>query len=300
MNPFEPYVPEDFDDFWAEAVAEAQAVRLFYRRKPTEMQSPYGHRVEEIEFTGMGNQSVYGWIAYPDGAKRLPSFVWVPPYGRESLLPNRYGTRDGMVSLSLNLHHLAAFHQEKYIVSRGYFGEGVLSPETWVFRRMIQDVLIAVRVLQAQSEADEDRIGIMGMSQGGGLSLWAAALSPIVRAVVADMPFLGAMHYALTQNAYRYPLKEVVDVMENEPIGRERVMHTMSYYDTMNFATRVQKPCLVTLGLKDPACRPAAVRAIYEAVASPAKALVEYPGGHDWHLEMVQNNAEWFARHFSG
>ena len=107
------------------------------------------------------------------------------------------------------------------------------------------------------------------------------------------------MPFALSRNAHRYPLKELVDVMENEILGRERVLHTVSYYDTLNFATRCQKPTQVSYGLKDPACRPDTVRAIYDALPGQDNRLVEYPGGHDWHEEMILNNSSWLASRLS-
>ncbi|MBL8059283.1 MAG: acetylxylan esterase [Chthonomonas sp.] len=295
MAEFQPYVPEDFDEFWAEIVEETLDVPLYFKRETTDRVSPTGHLVDKILFCGAEGHPLEGWIAYPASAKRVRSFLWIPPYGRESLLPNEYGTREGFVSMSLNLHGLSAFHQEKYEVSRGYFAEGALSPESWVFRRLIQHVLVALRVLQAQSEVDEERIGAMGMSQGAGLAIWAGAMSSIVKAVAADMPFLAAMPFALSRNAYRYPLKELVDLMEDAPLGRERVMHTLSYFDTLNMATRCKLPTLVTYGEKDPACRPETVESVFDALASDDKKLIAYPGGHDWHQEMVQNNSAWLA-----
>ena len=289
---FLPYVPEDFVEFWTEVQQEAARIPLYFKRESIIVDSAHGHRVEKIEFRGAQDRLVEGWIAFPAGARRIPSFLWVPPYGRESLLPNEYGTRADMCSMSLNFHNEQAFHQEKYQIGRGYFSSGAESRETWIFRRMMIDVLAALKVLQAQPEVDEDRIGSMGMSQGGGISLWAAAWSPIVKAVCADMPFLGAMRQSLNVNAYRYPLKEVVDFMETIPIGRERVMHTISYFDTLNQATQVKVPTQVTLGLKDPACRPETVRAIYAAIPVE-KRLFEYAGGHDWHTEMIANNRDW-------
>ena len=295
MAEFQPYLPEDFEEFWAGVVAETADVPLYFKRERTDRFSPTGHLIDKLLLCGAGGQPLEGWIAYPSSAKRVRSFLWIPPYGRESLLPNEYGTREGFVSMSLNLHGLGAFHQEKYEVARGYFAEGALAPETWIFRKLIQHVLVALRVLQAQSEVDEGQIGVMGMSQGAGLSIWAGALSPIVRAVVADMPFLAAMPFALSRNAYRYPLKELVDLMEDAPLGRERVLHTLSYYDTINMATKCGVPTLVTYGEKDPACRPETVESVFEALPSEDKQIIAYPGGHDWHEEMVANNSAWLS-----
>jgi cephalosporin-C deacetylase len=311
MSELSPYVPEDFDAFWEQTMAEANAVKLDYRRggergagygvplsefaqsPASNLPSPASHLVERIDFQGMTGR-VSGWLAYPEGARRLPAFLWVPPYGRESLLPNQYGTREGFVSMSLNFHGLDAFHQEKYQTDRGYFAQGADDPETWIFRRMFQDAAIALRVLQAQVEVDEDRIAAMGMSQGAGIAIWLGAHSPIVKAVAADMPFLSAINHTLTKTVYRYPLKEVRDFMDGIPLGEARVLNTLSYFDTMNQATRCRVPTQVSFGLKDPACRPETVKAVYEALPGE-KRLIEYDWGHDWHPDMVKNNREWLS-----
>ncbi len=289
---FQPYVPEDFDSFWAEAVAEARAVPLNFRRSQRkEFDSPT-HFVETLEFTGVAGDTLHGWIAYPVGARRLPSFLWIPPYGRESVLPNQYGTREGFASMSLNFFGESAFHQEKYRIERGYFADGVGEPKTWVFRSMLQNLLIALRVLQAQAEVDETRIATMGLSQGAGMAIWAGALSPIVKAAVADMPFLGYMPATLDRIAHRYPTKELIDYIEDFPIRRQMVMNTISYFDTINFATRCNKPTLLSYGTKDPAVRSESVEAILAALPGE-KGMITYDWGHDWHPDMVQNNRQW-------
>ncbi|HLK15041.1 MAG TPA: acetylxylan esterase [Fimbriimonadaceae bacterium] len=287
-----PDVPEDFDEFWAEARAEADAVPLEFHRSLNNAFELPGFVVEALAFRGMEGRTLHGWIAYPPQARRYPGFLWIPPYGRESKLPDAYGTRDEMVSLSFNFFGHDPFHQEKYVPERGYFAEGADDPQTWIFRRMAQDCFIAVRVLQAQLEADEDRLAAMGMSQGGGLAISCGAQCPSIRAVCADMPFLGGIRSRLLEEIYRYPLKELADFMENTPLGKERLFNTLGYFDTVNQATRCRVPTHVTLGLKDPASRPDAVRSIYEALPGP-KALTELDWGHDWHPDMVAINRSW-------
>lgn len=296
MNPFEPDLPEDFDAFWLEVVDEVSQVPLDYHRNFDDAYASPTHLVETLTFRGMGGRVLQGWIAFPEGARRARSFLWIPPYGRESLLPDVYGTREGMTSLSFNFFGHAAFHQEKYVTSRGYFAEGASEPRTWVYRRMFQDAFLAARVLQAQPEADEDRIGSMGLSQGGGMSIWLGAWCPIVKAVCADMPFLGAMRAALNRNAHRYPLKELLDFGETIPVGHARVLNTVSYFDTMHQATRCKIPTHVSLGKKDPAARPENVEAIFRALPG-TKALQSYDWGHDWHPDMVEFNKRWLLEH---
>jgi len=298
MSLLEPYVPEDFDDFWAKAVADAAREPLEMRRSFRNDYDWPGFQVEKIEFRASGGRILKGWFAAPAGARRLPAYVWLPPYGRTSMLPNEYGTREGHASLSFNYFGEDAFHEEAYVQERGYFAEGAGSPETWIFRRMLQDAWLAVRGLQAQVEVDEDRIGAMGLSQGGGMSIWLGALCPAVRAVAADMPFLGGMRETLAKSVYRYPLKELTDFIDRTPLGPERVMNTISYFDTVNMATRCRVPTQVSLGLRDPATRPENVQAVYDALPGH-KALITYDWGHDWHPEMVENNRRWLDQNLA-
>lgn len=296
-SPFE--VPEDFAAFWQQAAEEARLVPLdFKRSRHSDFPLP-GFTVERIGFRSVGGSVVSGWFAMPENVKRALGFVWVPPYGRESLLPNQYGTRAGFASLSFNLHGEDAFHQEKYHPGRGYMASGLEHPHSSVFRRMLQHVLVGIRVLQAQLEVDEDNIFTMGMSQGAGLSIWAGAWSPIVRAVAADMPFFGNIRSQLTGNVYRYPLKELRDFMDTHPLGTEVANHTLGYLDTATHASFCNKPTLVSFGTKDPSVKEEHARAIFEALPGQ-KELIRYEWGHDWHPEMVENNAQWLAKHAAG
>lgn len=293
----QPYgLPEDFAEFWKETVEEALHAPLDYHISVQADPVSSSHIVHSLQFSGVDGRRLNGWFAYPEGARRNPGFLWIPPYGRESVLPNAYGTRAGMVSLSFNLHGESAYHQEKYIIERGYFADGAASPETWVFRRFFQDTVIATRVLQAQIEVDEDKLGVAGMSQGGGLTIWNAAWNPLIKAACADMPFLSTIGRTLLSQVYRYPLKELRDFMDALPLGEERVLHTLSYFDTVHHARFVTKPTHVSLGLKDPATRPDTVRALFEALAGP-KELLELDWGHDWHPQMVEANLNWFAQY---
>ncbi len=290
--PYRPYVPEDMESFWLETASEAKSARLDYRRSMSNDFDLPGFRVERIEFLGMHEAQLHGWIAAPEGARKAPGFLWVPPYGRESLLPNEYGTREGLVSMSFNFFGHDAFHQETYRMERGYFSEGIEDPESFIFRTMFQNAYIAARVFQAQIEVDEDRIGVAGMSQGAGISIWLGAWCSIIKAVCADMPFFGAMNDTLRKQVYRYPLKEITDHADTIPLGIERVLHTVSYFDTLNQATFCKVPTHVSLGEKDPSCRPPVVESIYKALPG-SKELHRYEIGHDWFPDMVPNNRNW-------
>jgi cephalosporin-C deacetylase len=293
-----PSLPPDFDSFWAETSEEALAAPLDFQRKPGNAYDKPGFRVESFTYRSISGQGLQGWIALPEDVPPAPAFLWTPPYGRESLLPNEYGTREGFVSLSFNFFGHEPFHQEKYVPDRGYFAEGAFSQRTWVFRSMFQNALLAARVLREQPEVSGTAIGAMGMSQGAGVSIWLGAFVPFIGAVCADMPFLGGMSQVLAGRVYRYPLKELIDLSGTVPNGIEQIQRTISYFDTLNVATRCVKPTHVTLGLKDPAVKPPSVEAIFEALPG-RKLLRRYDVGHDWYPAMVENNRQWLLENLS-
>ncbi|MFN8140033.1 MAG: acetylxylan esterase [Fimbriimonadales bacterium] len=288
-----PYLPEDFDQFWDDVREEALTAKLDFSRTARNVQQLPNHRIDLLEFRGIHGETLHAWLAIPDNLSgRAPAFLWLPPYGRESSLPNEYTTREGMVSMSFNFHEYNAFYQTKYSPSEGYFAEGILAPHTWAFCGMTQNAIIAARVLEGQLEADEDRLAIAGLSQGGGMAIWTAANCPLIKCVVADLPFLSCMQHVFSKPIYRYPPKEITDFADTVPLGLARAKYTISYFDTVNLATKLKTPALLSYGLKDPACKPETVRAVYDAIQGRRR-LIEYTGGHDWDPGMIKTNRDW-------
>src|SRR5689334_12321789 len=74
-----PYVPEDFDEFWTEAVDEAKSAPLDFHRSGTGDYLMSGFRIETLTFRGVDGKVKSGWIAYPPDAHRNPGFLWIPP-----------------------------------------------------------------------------------------------------------------------------------------------------------------------------------------------------------------------------
>lgn len=291
-------MPADLESFWRETTDEARSAPLDVSGPFPSSRDTDSHRVDVLSYRGMGGTERHAWMATPHGAAR-GAFLWVPPYSRWSMAPNQYGTREGYVSLSPNLLGEEAFHEETYTPARGYFAEGAASPRQWIFRHLYQDCVLALRALQTLTDFDYDRTGTMGMSQGGGISVWLGAWSGMVGAVVADMPFLGLINQVLAEDkAFRYPLKELVDWREASAERPTQLVRTLSYYDTASQAAFCRVPTLVTLGLKDPAVKPLQAEAVYEALPG-TKELVKMDWGHDWHPSMVERNLGWLDGHLA-
>jgi cephalosporin-C deacetylase len=287
--------PDGFAEFWQEAFAEAAEAPLDFSLTASEKEAP-GHAIWRLSMRGIGGEALHGWAAQPHDEDKAPGFLWIPPYGRWSMPPNEYGTRPGMASLSFNFFGEDAFHEEAYTPARGYFAQGVESPQTWVFRTMFQNAVIAAHTLASLDFADEDRIGAMGMSQGGGIAIWLGAWCPLVRAVCGDMPFLGGFGWVMDQlERWRYPLKEIHDWIGGDPVRAAQARQTIAWFDTVSQAEHCHRPTRISLGQKDPAVRPEQARAIFKALPGE-KELAEFDWGHDWTPAMISGNHAWLIK----
>lgn len=288
--------PEGFLAFWEETTAQAMAAPLDWQLVPQFEIKREGFGIRRIKFRGIEGGTLWGWVAEPVGVDRGPGFLWIPPYSRWSMLPNEYGTREGCTSLSLNFFGEDSFHQEVYTPSRGYFAHGAESPETWVYRRMYQDAVIAFRILGLLDSVNRNRMAACGMSQGAGMAIWMGAFCPGVECVCADMPFLGAIHWVLHEGkVHRYPLKELIDWRGEMDNRAHELDRTLGFFDTAIVAGHCRVPVQLTLGLKDPAVKPVQVEAVFARLAGE-KALDRLDWGHDWHESMVERNHAWMDR----
>ena len=76
-----------------------------------------------------------------------------------------------------------------------------------------------------QSEVDSERIGIQGSSQGGALTLVAAALRPQIKAASAGAPYLTGVVDAIDLTR-TYPYEEINDYLRLNPQNRNAMIDT--------------------------------------------------------------------------
>ena len=168
--------------------------------------------VDDVTFTGADGDPIKAWFLRPRGTTgKLPCRVTFIGYGGGRNLPLEHALYAGcgyavfvMDSRSQGgewtVGHTpdpgAGFSGPEH---PGVMTRGVLDPETYYYRRLYVDAVRAVETAAAHPQVDADRICVSGASQGGGLSLAAAALAPeLVRLCHADIPFLCDIERAIT------------------------------------------------------------------------------------------------------
>ena len=300
--------PQDFAAFWQGVLAELAEVPVEWERLPGVGGETATHTVDWLRFSSLDDLLIYGWLAVP---KCLPlgghrGYLWLPGYSLGNPPPGPEALYPDTLTLGLNLHGNLPDTPYAHPSASGadYITEGIDSPQTYIYRRIIAHCRRALEVLAEQPEVSRDRLMVGGMSQGGGLALVTAALSPPVRLCLADMPWLGALDLALSlldrdkykrMKTARYPDARglIADYAEAHPERAAQIYETYRYLDPLSHAASITCPTQVSAGGRDPSCKPPTVYAVYNELVCRKEMLFLMQAGHEIVPAMHEAHRKW-------
>lgn len=273
--------PSDFDDFWAEVLAQAAKIPLDATMTLSSLRSTPEVEVFEVYYDSLDHVRVFGWYCLPRRRSGpLPAMVFYPGYISEPTLPKAYALRGYAAFGAAPRGKLRSNSQ----FNPGYPGlltHNILDRHTYSYRGFYVDAWRVIDFLLDRPEVDGKRIGVQGGSQGGALTLLTAAMRPEVAAAAAQAPYLAGMMDAI-QLTHSNPYEEINDYLRLHPEQRGQVTETLAYFDCHNFVERIRCPIIVNIGLNDDVCPPETGYAVFDRIGSATKKLYTYAGhGHD-------------------
>lgn len=283
--------PDDLETFWDATLTEARAAAAAPRITPVD--GPFRSlRIEDLTFSGFAGDEIRGWIVRPPGDEMLPAVIEYIGYGGGRGLPGERVTwaNAGYVHVIMDTRGQGASWSVGVTPDAhgsaaafpGVMTRGIRDPHDFYYRRLITDAVRLVDVVRSLPGVDPDRIAVTGVSQGGGLSIAAAALAgDAVAAVLPDVPFLCDFPNAILRTPLP-PFTEITRYLSVHRDDAERALRTVSYVDGAILARRITAPAYFSVGLMDDIVLPSGVFAAYHAVASEDSAIEVYPyNGHE-------------------
>lgn len=274
--------PADFEQFWADTLAEAEAVPLNATCERSELRSSDTVDTYRVHYDSLGGVRIAAWYCVPKNATGpLPAMLTPPGYISDPIIPKDWPAR-GYAAITPGPRGKVGSRTQFDPGYPGLLTENIVDRNTYSYRGFFVDVIRAIDFLKTRGEIDSDRIGVYGGSQGGALAIVAAALKgDDIRAAGAAVPYL-ADYLGAIELDHTYPYYEIVDYLKQYPERREAVKNTLAYFDCVNFGPMVKCPIIVNLGMQDNIVPPQTCRAAYDALGSQDKTLYCYPDcGHD-------------------
>lgn len=298
-------VPAGLDEFWTRTLEESPA-------QPPAFE-PVDNRLRlidtyDVTYAGYGSAPIKGWLHLPAGAEKpLPVVVQYIGYGGGRGLPHEQTlwAAAGYAQLVMDTRGQGSASRSGHTpdpdatgepAHPGFMTSGVLSPETYYYRRVFTDAVRAVDAALTHPLVDAERVAVAGASQGGGIAIAAAALHPVVRFALVDVPFLCDFRRA-TALVDSNPYAEIVRYLKTHRERVSAVFSTLAHFDGAVLGRRARADALFSVALMDDICPPSTVYAAYNWFGSDAadpvsKDIVEYDfNGHEGgqaHHERVQ------------
>ena len=251
-------IPEDFDEFWAKRMAEADAVDLDYEIVPSKIPTFDTCTYYDLWFTGMGGARVYAKYVVPATEGKHPLVLQFHGYPGCTRSWAEQSSFPGMGCAILSMDNPGQGGRSEDV--GGFKGTPVSGhliagldggPENLYYVRLYQDQRILCRIARELDGVDLSRVFVNGSSQGGGMGLACCALN-------SDL---------INRASILYPFLEC--------------FHTLGYIDTLSFAHLVRCPVLFGTGLADVVCPPETQFAVYNALTCPKRHVLFPDFGHE-------------------
>ncbi len=285
---------QKFKKFWLGMYSRLRKEKPRYALKPL-----YNDKINKIEtfdltLTSYDGLKLKGYFAIPYWikGKKYPGVLLLHGYGS-------YGTagwahffaRRGYGALSIDLR---GHGRSRAVYNPGFPGlmtDGILRVRTFSMVKIIMDSLASLEFLQHYKYINGNYIFVTGGSMGGALPLIDAAIDGHVVAAAGDVPFLSDIPVQMPL-AKMGPYMEVKAFLNKHPSDKAKVMRSLYYVDTKNFAGWIKSPVLIGVGLKDEDCPPKGTFAVYKLIKAKKQLFVAKNSGHvvlpGWNLEVFK------------
>jgi cephalosporin-C deacetylase len=278
--------PADFDQYWDNAIQEMKATDPDVTLIPSEFQAPYADCFD-LYYTGVRKARIHAKYLRPKNfPKPHPAVIQFHGYscnsGDWSDKLNLVGA--GISVVAMDCRGQGGLSEDSGGVKGNTMSGHIIrglddAPENMLFRHIFLDTAELAAIVMNLPEVDPDRVGAMGWSQGGGLTLACASLEPRIKRVGPCYPFLSdyrrVWEMDLAKDAYN-EIREYFRLFDPTHARENEVFTRLGYIDVQHLAGRIRGEVLLAVGLMDTICPPSTQFAAYNKIKAP-KQMVVYP-----------------------
>ena len=282
--------PNDFDSFWESGLQEMRSTDSNVELVPADFQTP-SCECFHLYFTGVGGARVHAKLLRPLNVNTPHPAVlmfhgytgnsgdWVDklPYVGQGFTVAALDCR-GQGGLSEDSGGVFGNTYHGHII-RGLDDALRGAPEKLLFRQIFLDTAQLANIIMEMPDVDASRVGAMGGSQGGALTVVCMALEPRIKLGAPAFPFLSDYKrvWSMDQakDAYR-ELRDFFRLFDPRHNHEDEIFEKLGYIDIQHLAARIRANVLWGIGLMDTICPPSSQFAVYNKVVSQ-KSMVIYP-----------------------
>lgn len=286
--------PLDFDDYWNRAKVEMNSIDPCIELIPAKFQVSFAECFH-LYFTGVKGARIHAKYLRPKNikpGKKHPAILQFHGYAGNC---GDWQSKLSFVAAGFSVAALDCRGQGglsedvggvKGNTFKGQFIRGLddVGADNLLFRHIFLDTAQLARIIMSFPDVDENRIGAMGASQGGGLTIACGALEPRIKKLAPIYPFLSdykrIWDMDLAVDAYE-EIKAYFRLFDPRHEREDAIFYKLGYIDIQHLAKRIKGEVLLGTGLQDTICPPSTQFATYNKISSK-KNIIIYPDfGHE-------------------
>ncbi|MGZ5253586.1 MAG: glycoside hydrolase family 97 N-terminal domain-containing protein [Flavitalea sp.] len=277
--------PDDFVAYWNKEIGSMKSLPLNSTMKFLPSLSTKNIHSFEVSFQGsQPGSKVYGILSKPAAPGKYPAILKVPGAGIRSYSGDTAMASKGIITLEIGIHGIPVTMENKVYNDlasgplRNYNSMNMEDKNSYYYHRVYLNNIRAIDFLISDPSVDSSRIGVFGGSQGGALSIVAAALDKRIKFLGSLYPALSDLTGYLQNRAGGWPHL----FTENAPanLKTENKINTSYYYDVVNFARLINVPGWYSFGYNDEVCPPTSIYAAYNVIPAKKDLYLDLPSGH--------------------
>lgn len=285
-------MPADFDAFWDRGLEEIRRLDPQVELKPAAFQSRQAECFD-LWFTSTFGARVHAKYLRPrQRAGRAPCLLQFHGFtGHCGEWNDKLGlVAEGFCVAALDCRGQGGESQDHGLLRtspcNGHLTRGLSDsdPANLLYRNLYLDTALLARVVCGFAEVDPDRLGAMGGSQGGGLTLACAGLVPGIRKAAPVYPFLCDWKRVWEMDLAKDAYNEIRDYFRRfDPLHQreDELWNRLGYIDVQFLARRIKASVMMGVGLMDAICPPSTQYAAYNKIAAPKQTVIYPDFGHE-------------------
>ena len=294
--------PDDFNQYWQQGLEEMRQVDPQVELRPADFRTSFCE-CYDIYFTGVRGARIHAKLLKPKNAREPhPAVLMFHGYtGNVGDWSDKLGyAAQGFTVAAMDCRGQGGSSEDTGGVSgntlHGHIIRGLQDalngkPENLLFRQVFLDAAQLAGIVMDMPDVNAERVGALGGSQGGALTVACAALEPRIRRAAPLYPFLSDYKRVWDMDQGREAYVELREYFRSfDPAHKQEqtIFEELGYIDIQNLADRIEAEVQWGIGLMDTTCPPSSQFAVYNKIKS-SKSMRIYP---DYAHEVIPGFAD--------
>jgi len=269
--------PKDFDIFWEGTIKEMGSKIDFEEIRDTIINEK---KLNLYKIKSYDDIYFYAWVSKPRINGKFPIKIRFPGFGRGETdmndIPLKWFLKEThTINMIVDIRGQGLSTEQ--IGFENYLTNGLSNKENYIYRGAYMDAVRAVDFIALNPKGDGNII-VTGGSQGGALSIAAAALNPKVTMCIVGFPFLTDIG---SYDKKSWPMKSFIQYAYKNEIDLFELKRTLSYFDILNFADKINTPLFLRTQKLDLITPKEGAQKFFKAIKTSKKELyIEDCEGH--------------------